>query len=263
MRMRKERPRDPDSQFHSASGVVRRVENSHQMLMGGSNKYRMWKREIEEIMKVFNCKVAILQIAAALLLPTLTVMAQDKPPVEVEGTTATDKTPGATASSDQLRKVSQNPIANLINVPFQENPNFGIGAANRVQNVLNIQPVIPFSMGKKVNLITRWITPIIYQPIHVPQPIGPPEQLTGVSGLGDINPSFVFSPKVSKVIWGAGITAVFPAATNTTYLGHGTSTRTAGRSGDEDDIVLATSWRLLSPVENLAGGLVCGLSTGD
>ena len=215
-------------------------------------------------MKVFNCKVAILQIAAALLLPTLTVMAQDKPPVEVEGTTvATDKTPAATASSDQLRKESLNPIANLINVPFQENPNFGIGAANRVQNVLNIQPVIPFSMGKKVNVITRWITPIIYQPIHVPQPIGPPEQLTGVSGLGDINPSFVFSPKVSKVIWGAGITAVFPAATNTTYLGHGTSTRTAGRSGDEDDIVLATSWRLLSPVENLAGGLVCGLSTGD
>ena len=76
-------------------------------------------------------------------------------------------------------------------------------------------------MGQKWNLITRWITPIIYQPLPVAQPVGPPEQLTGVSGLGDINPSFIFSPKKSKVIWGAGITTVFPTATNTTYLGQG------------------------------------------
>ncbi len=40
-------------------------------------------------------------------------------------------------------------------------------------------------------------------------------------GLGDINPSFIFSPKKSKVIWGVGPTFVFPTATNTTYLGQG------------------------------------------
>jgi len=160
--------------------------------------------------------------ATSLFLSTVSLVAQEKPPVDETGNqVATEKTPAAAASSEELRKQSQNPIANLISVPIQENANFGIGTAGRVQNVLNIQPVIPFTVSKNWNLITRWITPIIYQPIPVPQPPGPPEQLTGVSGLGDINPSFLFSPKKSKVIWGVGPTFVFPTATNTTYLGQG------------------------------------------
>lgn len=168
--------------------------------------------------------VAGLRVAAlvVLTLSSLRLLAQDKPPIDEAGTqVATQQTPAAAVSSDELRKESQNPIANLISVPIQENGNFGIGAANRVQNVVNIQPVIPISLGQKWNLITRWITPIIYQPISVPQPDGPPVETTGVSGLGDINPSFIFSPKKSKVIWGAGTTFVFPTATNTTYLGQG------------------------------------------
>ena len=161
-------------------------------------------------------------VSGVLALSSLPVFAQDKPPVDETGNqVATQQTPAAAASSEELRKESQNPIANLISVPVQENANFGIGAANRVQNVLNIQPVIPFSLGKNWNLITRWITPIIYQPISLPQEDGPPSQLTGISGLGDINPSFILSPKKSKVIWGVGVTTVFPTATNTTYLGQG------------------------------------------
>jgi len=74
---------------------------------------------------------------------------------------------------------------------------------------------------KDWNLIVRWITPIVYQPIPVPQPPGPPDQQTGVFGLGDMNPSFFLSPKKSKVIWGVGPTLVLPTATNTTYLGQG------------------------------------------
>jgi hypothetical protein len=169
-------------------------------------------------------RMGMLPIAALglLILSSLPLAAQVKPPVDEAGTqVATQQTPAAAVNSDELRKESQNPIANLISVPVQENANFGIGAANRVQNVLNIQPVIPFSVGQKWNLITRWITPIVYQPISVPQPDGPPVETTGVSGLGDINPSFIFSPKKSKVIWGTGITFVFPTATNTTYLGQG------------------------------------------
>jgi len=157
-----------------------------------------------------------------LILSSLPLSAQEKPPIDEAGTqVATQQTPAAAANSDQLRKESQNPIANLISVPVQENANFGIGAANRVQNVVNFQPVIPFSLGQKWNLITRWITPIVYQPISVAQPYGPALETTGVSGLGDINPSFILSPKKSKVIWGAGATFVFPTATNTTYLGQG------------------------------------------
>ena len=60
-------------------------------------------------------------------------------------------------------------MASLISVPIQDNWNFNIGPANRTQNVVNIQPVIPLSVSKDWNLIVRWITPIIYQPIGVSQ----------------------------------------------------------------------------------------------
>jgi hypothetical protein len=159
---------------------------------------------------------------AVFVLLTVPVMAQEQPPVDVTGTqVATEQTPAAATNSDALRKAAQNPIASLISVPVQNIDNFNIGPADRTQNILNIQPVIPLSAGKNWNLITRWIVPIIYQPIPVPQGEGPPLQTTGVNGLGDMNPSFFLSPKKSKVIWGVGPTFVLPTATNTTFLGQG------------------------------------------
>ena len=168
--------------------------------------------------------MTIIRLAAILvLLLTLStrLVSQDRP-VAADGTqVATKETPAAATNDEELRKQSQNPIANLISVPFQENWNFNIGPAGRTQNVLNLQPVIPFSVSKNWNLITRWITPIVYEPLPVPQPPGPPLQKTGVYGLGDLNPSFFLSPKRSKVTWGVGPTLVLPTATNTTYLGQG------------------------------------------
>lgn len=155
------------------------------------------------------------------ILFAATLLAQEASVSPAGTQVATEATPASAANAEALRKASQNPIANLISVPIQENLNAGIGSASRNQNVLNIQPVIPFSISKNWNLITRWITPIVYQPISVPQTPGAPVQTTGVSGLGDINPSFFFSPKMSKVTWGVGPTFVFPTATNTTYLGQG------------------------------------------
>src|SRR5271169_1771309 len=122
------------------------------------------------------------------LLSALPLVAQDTP-VGPEGTSvATEATPAAAVNSDALRNAAQNPIANLISVPIQENWNFGIGPADRTQNILNVQPVIPFSVGKNWNLITRWIVPVIYQPLPVPP--DPAVQQTGVYGFGDLNPSF-------------------------------------------------------------------------
>ena len=160
-------------------------------------------------------------ILALLLSSGAALFAQDRPVAPEGALVATEETPEAATNAEELRKQSQNPIANLISVPIQENLNFDTGPADRAQNVLNLQPVIPFSVSKNWNLITRWITPIIYQPLPVAQPPGPPAQLTGVSGLGDLNPSFFLSPKKGKVIWGVGLTLVLPTATNTTYLGQG------------------------------------------
>jgi hypothetical protein len=52
---------------------------------------------------------------------------------------------------------------------------------------LNIQPVIPISLNEDWLLITRWITPIVYQP-NIVVPTG------GANGLGDLNPRFFLSP---------------------------------------------------------------------
>jgi hypothetical protein len=41
-----------------------------------------------------------------------------------------------------LAKQSQNPIANLISVPFQNNTNFNVGRLDNDQDILNIQPVL-------------------------------------------------------------------------------------------------------------------------
>jgi hypothetical protein len=152
---------------------------------------------------------------------TVPLVAQDKP-VPAPGTQAgAEGTPAASTNSEELRKEAQNPVASLISVPVQPTWNFGIGPADRTQNVTLIQPVIPVSVSKDWNLIIRWITPIVYQPVPVAQPPGAPVQTTGVSGLGDMNPSFFLSPKKGKIIWGVGPTFVLPTATNTNYLGQG------------------------------------------
>jgi hypothetical protein len=52
----------------------------------------------------------------------------------------------------------------LISLPLQNNTNFGVGPGDDVQNVLNIQPVVPLRLSEDWNLITRTIAPVIYQP---------------------------------------------------------------------------------------------------
>ena len=66
--------------------------------------------------------------------------------------------------TEALAKQAQNPIADLISVPFQDNVDFGVGERGRTQNVLNFQPVIPFKIGGGWNLITRTIAPVVHQP---------------------------------------------------------------------------------------------------
>ena len=124
---------------------------------------------------------------------------------------ATDPEP---KSAEELAKETQNPVANLISVPFQNNFNFGIGPNDTTQWVLNVQPVIPISLNKDWNLITRTIMPIINQP-------SPASGIPSAFGLGDINPSLFLSPANSgKLIWGVGPTLTFPTAT-ASVLGNG------------------------------------------
>ena len=72
---------------------------------------------------------------------------------------------GATeAEAEAPAKQLANPIASLISVPLQLNHDTDIGPDDDGERtVLNVQPVIPFSLGEDWNLITRTIVPIVTQ----------------------------------------------------------------------------------------------------
>jgi hypothetical protein len=110
--------------------------------------------------------------------------------------------------TERLQKAVQNPLANVVNVPFQYNGSFPIGPFSRTQTILNLQPVLPFRMTERWNLVTRVIMPLVSQP-HLNRQEGTK------NGLGDLNPSFFLSPvKSGKLSWGAGPTFSVPIATN-------------------------------------------------
>ena len=104
----------------------------------------------------------------------------------------------ATANVDDLAKAVQNPIANLVSVPFQNNTSFEFGPEEKTQNVLNIQPVLPFQLSDGWNLITRTIVPVVSQP-----KLNPAQDRE--NGLGNTLFSGFLSPaNPGGVIWGVG-----------------------------------------------------------
>lgn len=59
---------------------------------------------------------------------------------------------GAAPSHSDLTKAAQNPIADLISVPFQNNTSFKYGPQEKTQNIFNIQPVYPISLGERAKI---------------------------------------------------------------------------------------------------------------
>jgi hypothetical protein len=105
------------------------------------------------------------------------------------------------AADADLVKEAQNPIANIVSVPFLNSTNFGLGPdGDRTGNLLNIQPVIPFFDGR---LITRTIFFIPSNPDYS-------ESSGTKTGFGDILFSAFYTPKSKKITWGIGPAISFP-----------------------------------------------------
>lgn len=135
-------------------------------------------------------------VAAATLLVGTTVHAADA-----------DSGP---ASAEELAKKLANPIAALISFPFQLNYDTNIGPKDDGDRwILNIQPVIPISIGEDWNLISRTILPVIYQDDIAPN-------LGSQEGIGDIVQSLFFSPKetTNGWIWGVGPVFLLPSGSD-------------------------------------------------
>ena len=128
-------------------------------------------------------------------------------------TRAQQPTAGQPEGKDLAKQLS-NPLASLVSVPFQFNWEQNVGPSKLTRFVLNVQPVMPFTVNEKVNLIVRLIAPFISQP---------PLTQGGAAtfGMGDITTSFFLSPsKSEKLIWGAGPVIVLPS-TSDPALGSG------------------------------------------
>jgi len=117
---------------------------------------------------------------------------------------------GAQESGDKDPAMkAQNPLANIISMPFQNNTDFGIGEYDRTSNVLNIQPIYPINLGKEWILINRFIVPF---PKTVPDA---GVESGSTTGLGDINYTAWFSPPPSGALtWGFGLVSIWPTATD-------------------------------------------------
>jgi hypothetical protein len=112
--------------------------------------------------------------------------------------------------SAELAKKLSNPVASLISVPFQLNYDSGFGATDTERWLLNVQPVIPFSIGEDWNLISRTIVPLVDLGGLVPG-------ASGTSGVGDTVQSLFLSPKAPTaggLVWGVGPVFLLPTATD-------------------------------------------------
>lgn len=153
------------------------------------------RREVE----VKRVRKALVMLAAILAVPL--GAAAEEPPAGAA--------PAAAESAAELAKKLNNPLAAMVSVPFQFNWAQGVGPDEQTRSILNIQPVIPFSVGKDWNMITRLIVPVVGQP-----PLA--DGGAPASGIADIQASFFFSPNKGGLIWGAGPVISLPSTSEPT-----------------------------------------------
>jgi hypothetical protein len=115
-----------------------------------------------------------------------------------------------TSQSDTaLAKQLQNPLGNLIIIPFQNNTDLNVGRDKGTVDNLNIQPVIPIHVSEDWNVITRVVLPLVWSPTLQPAKSVP-------FGTGPTAFSMFLSPAnaVDGWVWGFGPSVLLPTSSN-------------------------------------------------
>jgi hypothetical protein len=112
-------------------------------------------------------------------------------------------------SNTALAKQLQNPLGDLIIIPFQNNTDLKVGPDKGAADILNIQPVIPIHLSAEWNLITRMIVPLVWSPTFQPAKSVP-------FGTGPTALSMFLSPAnaVDGWVWGVGPSALLPTSSD-------------------------------------------------
>ncbi len=158
------------------------------------------------------CKLPAWGIVVALTIAPVPSLAQEDG--GDKGYLGDGKIEAGEDETSELARAVQNPIADLISLPFQNNTNFNFGPRERTQNVLNIQPVIPVDLNEDWLMITRTIVPVVSQPSLFPGEDG------RENGLGDTLFSAFVSPKdqdlwiAGQWLWGVGAAVLLPTSTD-------------------------------------------------
>ena len=163
----------------------------------------------------------------------------------INGTYSADDNEGIDYDKDgdvdtgDLARAAQNPVADLISLPFQNNVSFPVGPGDNAIYNLNIQPVIPVDLNDDWLLITRTILPVLYVPSVA-------KGVSSEAGVGDLQFTGFFSPRDSEVIWGVGPAFRFPTASNDAL---GSEKYSAGPSGVV--LIMEGPWVYGALIQNL------------
>lgn len=108
--------------------------------------------------------------------------------------------------SDIAKKV-QNPISDLISLPFEHTLNLDVGPDEEIQHIFNAAPIFPIKLSEGWLLVNRAIIPVIDMPLLA---LGVGDEF----GLGDINYTPFLSPREAggNTFWGIGPSITFPTA---------------------------------------------------
>ena len=123
-------------------------------------------------------------------------------------------------SLTELNAQLDNPLSRFWSMIFQENINFNTGdliEGTAASNVFNFQPSLPVPVGKSKMLLVRPVFPLITSPTFDENG----EQTGSETGFGDMQVFSLYGPdKKGGLIWGVGLSFVFPTASSA-YLGSG------------------------------------------
>ena len=119
------------------------------------------------------------------------------------------------AAAVDPRNEIQNPVGGRILIPFQSTFDVGSRPGDRDAFSLRTRPVIPVHLTPNWILVSRiLVNAVLYRP-------DPTRPSGGVTGLGDISPTFFVIPaRVGRIVWGIGPALSLPTATSPT-LGQG------------------------------------------